>query len=113
MSLSQFACTYATLILHDEDISITSDKIATLVKAANVTVESYWPSLFAKLAEKRNVGDLIMNIGAVVVLLLLLLLLLLLVLQPVGPLLQLLRRRRRKPQRVMMIWDSACLIRLL
>ncbi|KAI9380759.1 hypothetical protein POPTR_015G004700v4 [Populus trichocarpa] len=64
MSLSQFACTYATLILHDEDISITSDKIATLVKAANVTVESYWPSLFAKLAEKRNVGDLIMNIGA-------------------------------------------------
>jgi len=41
-----------------------SDKIATLVKAANVTVESYWPSLFAKLAEKRNVGDLIMNIGA-------------------------------------------------
>ncbi|KAJ6874504.1 hypothetical protein NC652_034253 [Populus alba x Populus x berolinensis] len=63
MSLSEIACTYATLILHDEDISITSDKIATLVKAANVTVESYWPSLFAKLAEKRNVGDLIMNIG--------------------------------------------------
>jgi len=41
-----------------------SDKIATLVKSANVNVESYWPSLFAKLAEKRNVGDLIMNIGA-------------------------------------------------
>ena len=41
-----------------------SDKIAALVKSANVTVESYWPSLFAKLAEKRNVGDLVMNIGA-------------------------------------------------
>ncbi|KAJ6760424.1 60S ACIDIC RIBOSOMAL PROTEIN P1-1-RELATED [Salix purpurea] len=64
MSLSELACTYATLILHDEDISITSDKIATLVKAASVNVESYWPSLFAKLADKRNVGDLIMNIGA-------------------------------------------------
>ena len=46
------------------EILLQSDKIATLVKAANVTVESYWPSLFAKLAEKRNVGDLIMNIGA-------------------------------------------------
>jgi large subunit ribosomal protein LP1 len=46
------------------EILMQSDKIATLVKAANVTVESYWPSLFAKLAEKRNVGDLIMNIGA-------------------------------------------------
>ncbi|KAF9671054.1 hypothetical protein SADUNF_Sadunf12G0006900 [Salix dunnii] len=54
MSLSELACTYATLILHDEDIAITSDKIAALVKSANVTVESYWPSLFAKLAEKRN-----------------------------------------------------------
>ncbi|KAJ6748716.1 60S ACIDIC RIBOSOMAL PROTEIN P1 [Salix purpurea] len=64
MSLGELACTYATLILHDEDIAITSDKIAALVKSANVTVESYWPSLFAKLAEKRNVGDLVMNIGA-------------------------------------------------
>ena len=45
------------------EILMQSDKIATLVKAANVTVESYWPSLFAKLAEKRNFGDLIMNIG--------------------------------------------------
>jgi len=34
------------------------------VKAANVEVESYWPSLFAKLCEKRNVEDLIMNVGA-------------------------------------------------
>ncbi|KAG6752630.1 hypothetical protein POTOM_042652 [Populus tomentosa] len=54
MAGSELACIYATLILHDEDIAITSDKIATLVKSANVTVESYWPSLFAKLAEKRN-----------------------------------------------------------
>lgn len=35
-----------------------------MVKAANVPVESYWPSLFAKLAEKRSVGDLIMNVGS-------------------------------------------------
>jgi len=35
-----------------------------LVKAANVNVESYWPSLFAKLAEKRNIEDLILNAGS-------------------------------------------------
>lgn len=29
------------------------------MKAANVQVEPYWPALFAKLAEKRNIGDLI------------------------------------------------------
>lgn len=28
-----------------------------------MTVEPYWPLLFAKLAEKRNLGDLIMNVG--------------------------------------------------
>lgn len=35
-----------------------------MVKAANVPVESYWPSLFAKLAEKRNIEDLVMNVGS-------------------------------------------------
>lgn len=29
-----------------------------------MSVESYWPSLFAKLCEKRNVEDLIVNVGA-------------------------------------------------
>lgn len=27
-------------------------------------VESYWPLLFAKLAEKINIGDLIINVGS-------------------------------------------------
>ena len=35
-----------------------------MVKAAGVEIESYWPMLFAKMAEKRNVTDLIMNVGA-------------------------------------------------
>lgn len=34
-----------------------------MVKAANISVESYWPSLFAKLFEKRDVEDLILNVG--------------------------------------------------
>lgn len=39
-----------------------ADKIATLIKAANVQVEGYWPGLFAKLCEK-SVDDLITNVG--------------------------------------------------
>ncbi|BBN04238.1 large subunit ribosomal protein LP1 [Marchantia polymorpha subsp. ruderalis] len=64
MATSELACTYACLILHDDGIAITGDKIATLVKAANITVESYWPGLFAKLLEKRSVEDLITNVGS-------------------------------------------------
>ncbi|KAL8516756.1 hypothetical protein ACS0TY_015135 [Phlomoides rotata] len=64
MSTGELACTYAALILHDEGISVTAEKIATLVKAANVPVESYWPGLFAKLCEKSDIDDLIMNVGS-------------------------------------------------
>ncbi|KAK1408907.1 hypothetical protein QVD17_41055 [Tagetes erecta] len=64
MSIGELACTYATLILSDDGIPITAEKIATLLKAANVDTESYWPSLFAKLAEKKNIEDLIVNVGA-------------------------------------------------
>ncbi len=64
MSISELACTYACLALFDDGIPITAEKIATMVKAAGVDVEGYWPSLFAKLAEKRNVEDLITNVGA-------------------------------------------------
>ncbi|GAB4844731.1 hypothetical protein Ancab_038121 [Ancistrocladus abbreviatus] len=64
MSVAEQACTYACLILHDDGIPVTAEKIAKLVKAANVSVESYWPNLFAKLVEMRNIEDLIMNVGA-------------------------------------------------
>ena len=33
------------------------------MKAANVNIEPYWPSLFAKLAEKRSIEDLVLNAG--------------------------------------------------
>ncbi|PHT61883.1 60S acidic ribosomal protein P1 [Capsicum annuum] len=64
MSCGELACTYACLILHDEDIPVTAEKISAIVKAAGVAVERYWPLLFAKLAEKRNLSDLIVNVGA-------------------------------------------------
>ncbi|XP_030493500.2 large ribosomal subunit protein P1-like [Cannabis sativa] len=63
MSIEEQACSYAIMALHDDGIPITAEKIATLVKAANVKVESYWFGLFAKLAEKRNIDDLIMSVG--------------------------------------------------
>ncbi|CAN6440889.1 unnamed protein product [Victoria cruziana] len=64
MSAGELACTYASLILHDDGIPITAEKIASVVNSANVSIESYWPSLFAKLMEKRSVEELILSAGS-------------------------------------------------
>ena len=45
-------------------VYLQADNISTLVKAAGVEVEPYWPSLFAKLAEKKSIEDFILNVGA-------------------------------------------------
>ncbi|GFP83138.1 60S acidic ribosomal protein p1, partial [Phtheirospermum japonicum] len=62
--IPKIACTYAALVLHDDGIAVTAEKIATPVQTTNLTVESYWPSLFAKICEKKNIEDLVMNIGS-------------------------------------------------
>lgn len=43
---------------------LQEDKISTLVKAAGVEVEPYWPAMFAKIIEKTNLDDLIGAIGS-------------------------------------------------
>ena len=57
-------CFYSDLILADDDVAITGQKIQTIRKAASVNVEPYWPGLFAKALKGINVKDLITNIGS-------------------------------------------------
>ncbi|CAG0924493.1 unnamed protein product [Notodromas monacha] len=63
-SKAELACVYSALILQDDDVAITGDKISTILKAANVTVEPYWPSLFAKALEGVDVKSLLSNVGS-------------------------------------------------
>ncbi|CAN8068666.1 unnamed protein product [Agarophyton chilense] len=62
--VNEMACVYAALILHDDGIPITEDKIKTLTDAAGIAVEPYWPGMFARIAANVNMDDLISNIGA-------------------------------------------------
>merc|ERR1712117_272677 len=58
ISVSELACVYSALILYDDDVDITAEKMA------KVNVEAFWPGLFAKALQGRNIGDLICNVGA-------------------------------------------------
>ncbi|CRL00760.1 CLUMA_CG014015, isoform A [Clunio marinus] len=64
LSNAELACVYAALILVDDEVAITGEKISTILKAANVEVEPYWPSLFAKALEGVDIKNLITNIGS-------------------------------------------------
>merc|ERR1712002_1075407 len=61
---AELACTYAALILNDDDVEITGDKITAILKAANVEFEPFWPSLFAGALKDVDVRSLITNIGS-------------------------------------------------
>lgn len=51
---------YAALILADEDIEITPEKLQSLLKAANIEdVEPIWTTLFAKALHGKEVKDIL------------------------------------------------------
>ncbi|KAG2007496.1 60s acidic ribosomal protein [Coprinopsis cinerea AmutBmut pab1-1] len=64
MASQELASTYAALILADDGIEITSDKIVALTSAANVELEPIWASLLAKALEGKNVKELLSNVGS-------------------------------------------------
>ncbi|XP_015791333.1 60S acidic ribosomal protein P1 [Tetranychus urticae] len=62
--VSELACSYAALLLADDDIAVTSEKISTILKAAKIDVEPYWPTLFGKALESVDLKKLVTNIGS-------------------------------------------------
>jgi len=64
MASTDLAASYAALILADENIEITSEKIVALTQAAKVELEPIWASLLAKALEGKNVKDLLSNVGS-------------------------------------------------
>merc|ERR1712226_1090225 len=55
MANNELACVYAALILADDDVAVTPEKITTILKAAGVEVEPYWPGLFSKALESSDI----------------------------------------------------------
>ena len=55
---SMLACIYPALILHNNEVKVTEDKINALIKATSVKVEPFWPGLFARALANVNIRDL-------------------------------------------------------
>ncbi|KAL7926043.1 hypothetical protein ACHAPE_001128 [Trichoderma viride] len=64
MSNAELASSYAALILADDGVEITADKLQTLISAAKVEVEPIWTSIFAKALEGKDIKDLLVNVGS-------------------------------------------------
>ncbi|KAK2596703.1 60S acidic ribosomal protein P1 [Conoideocrella luteorostrata] len=65
MSNAELASSYAALILADDGVEITADKLQTLIKAANIQdVEPIWTSIFAKALEGKDIKELLVNVGS-------------------------------------------------
>merc|ERR1712094_78651 len=64
MANSELACVYAALILQDDGLEISGDNLTTLIKAADVECDSYWPGLFAKALDGIDIKALVSNVGA-------------------------------------------------
>jgi len=61
--VSELAVTYAALILADDGVAITADKLSKLVEAAGVTVQPFWPALFARVLAGKKVDDILLSGG--------------------------------------------------
>ncbi|KAI1140422.1 ribosomal protein 60S [Hypoxylon sp. FL0543] len=65
MSTAELASSYAALILADDGVEITADKLQTILKAAKIVdVEPIWTQLIAKALEGKDVKDLLSNVGS-------------------------------------------------
>ena len=44
----ELCCVYAALLLHDDKVEISAEKLQKVITASGNTVEAYYPDFFAK-----------------------------------------------------------------
>jgi ribosomal protein L12E/L44/L45/RPP1/RPP2 len=60
----ELACVYAGLLLHDDKIEITAEKLNKVIAASGNTVEAYYPEFFAKYFKSVDLDKLLQNVGS-------------------------------------------------
>ena len=60
----ELCCSYAALMLHDDGIELTAEKLEKVITASGNKVEPYWPMLFTKALKGADIGDMLSNVAA-------------------------------------------------
>merc|ERR1719398_486075 len=60
---SELLMMYSAMILHDEGSDLSAENLSAVIKAAGGKVESYWPTMFAKMMKGKDFGDQIKKAG--------------------------------------------------
>jgi large subunit ribosomal protein LP1 len=60
----ELACVYAALLLHDDNVEITADKLNKVINASGNTVESYYPEFFEKYFQGVNLKTLLETVSS-------------------------------------------------
>ena len=55
----ELCCVYAGLLLFDDGIEITADKIEKIIKASGNEVDGYYPEFFAKYLAKADIKSML------------------------------------------------------
>ncbi|KAA8493122.1 60S acidic ribosomal protein P1 [Porphyridium purpureum] len=63
-STSELACVYAALIVADDGGAVSADAMSAVLSAAGVTVESYYPAMFAKALSNVDIEDIVSKISS-------------------------------------------------
>ena len=58
----ELVCSYAALMLHDDGLEITDEKLKKVIKATGNDVDAYWPALFAKALKSAKIDELLANV---------------------------------------------------
>ena len=57
-------CSYAALMLHDDGIEITQERLNKAITSSGNQTEAYYPGLYAKALKGADVGALLTNVVA-------------------------------------------------
>jgi large subunit ribosomal protein LP1 len=60
----EMCCVYAALLLFDDKVEITADRLNKVITASGNTVEGYYPEFFAKYLSSVDLNSFLNNVGS-------------------------------------------------